>query len=51
MERREIAVEEDAFAARIPDQHLRPVPLGAVCGCWQHHLGAQLAKIKRDDLA
>ena len=51
MERREVALEDDAFAARIPDQHLRPVSLGAVRGGGQHQLGAQLVEVERDDLA
>jgi hypothetical protein len=51
VERHEVAVEDDTFAARIPDQHLRPVPLGAVGGCWQHQFGAQLVEVKRDELA
>jgi hypothetical protein len=51
MERREVAVEDEAFAARIPDRDLRSVAENTVRVARQHQLGAQLAEVERDGLA
>ena len=49
-ERRRVAFQDGAFAARVPDRDLRPILRGATRLSWQHHLCAQLIQIKDDDL-
>ena len=50
VERRRVALEDGAFAVRVPDRDLRPTLRVAPQVSWQHHFRAQLIEIEGDDL-
>jgi hypothetical protein len=50
MERRRVALEDGAFAARVPDLDLRTILRGAPCVSWQHQFCVQPIELEGEDL-